>query len=307
MVIIVSYFEHIMDRVTAAKVFVDIAHSGSFTATADRLGMSRPMVTRYLEAMESWFDARLLHRTTRKVTLTTQGQHCLLEVEQWLEAADQLISKIKPSDELSGSIKITSSLSFTHAQLIKPISDFLALHPKVIINIDLQDKAEDLIKNQVDLAIRIASNPDSALIGKPITVCKSVLVASRSYLKNHPDILQPEDLSNHNCLTHSSFDHQIWHLHKNNQHKSIQIHSTLTANDSSTLLEASIFGAGISMQPTFLANHALQHNTLEQVLPDWGLIEMNIYALYSSRKHLSPTVRALIDFLTTYYKSHHWD
>mgnify|MGYP005995751131 CR=1 FL=1 len=296
-----------MDRITAARVFIDIAHSGSFTATAERLGMSRPMVTRYLEAMEGWLDARLLHRTTRKVTLTSQGQNCLAEVEQWLDTADHFVNKIKGNKELSGSIKIASSLSFTHSHLISAITEFMALHPKVLIDIDLQDKVDDLIKSRIDLAIRIASDPDPSLIGKPIAECKSVLVASQQYLDTFPDITKPEDLSNHNCLNHVTFDRHVWHLYRNNEHIAVPVECRLTANDATTLLNAAKCGGGIATQPTFLANAAILEKSLVQVLPEWAPVHMKIYALYSSRKHLSPTVRALIDFLEAYFNKHPWD
>ena len=104
-----------MDRITAAEVFIDVTRSGSFTATADRLSMSRPMVTRYVEALESWFGVRLLHRTTRKVTLTTLGEQCLLDIESWLDVGQRLAESVKPSDVLTGSIRIATSVSFAHA------------------------------------------------------------------------------------------------------------------------------------------------------------------------------------------------
>lgn len=296
-----------MDRITAAQVFVDVARSGSFTATADRLSMSRAMVTRYVEAMENWFGARLLHRTTRKVTLTTLGEQCLEEVENWLNTAFQLASKVKSADELSDSIRIATSMSFAHAQLMKPISQFMLKHPKVKIDIDVQDNTTDLINSRIDLAIRIASTPDLSLIGKPIAKCLSVMVASKSYLEAMPEIRIPEDLTAHQCVSHSNFEREVWHLSQDSNHKAITINSRLTANDATVLLDAVISGAGISMQPTYLAQQLIKQNKLISVLPDWSPNEMRVYALYSSRKFLSPTVRALIDYLSEYFIKNPWD
>jgi len=296
-----------VDRITAAQVFVDVARSGSFTATADRLSMSRAMVTRYVEAMENWFGARLLHRTTRKVTLTTLGEQCLEEVENWLNTAFQLVSKVKSADELSDSIRIATSMSFAHAQLMKPISQFMLKHPKVKIDIDVQDNTTDLINSRIDLAIRIASTPDLSLIGKPIAKCRSVMVASESYLGTMPEIQIPEDLTAHQCVSHSNFEREVWHLSQDSIHKAITINSRLTANDATVLLDAVISGAGISMQPTYLAQQLIKQNKLISVLPDWSPNEMRVYALYSSRKFLSPTVRALIDYLSEYFIKNPWD
>lgn len=296
-----------MDRITAAEVFIDVTRSGSFTATADRLSMSRPMVTRYVEALESWFGVRLLHRTTRKVTLTTLGEQCLSDLELWLDDGQRLIANVKPNDVLTGSIKIATSVSFAHTQLMAAISEFMILHPKISIEIDLQDTTSDLVKSRIDLAIRIASNPDASLIGKPIALCRSVIVAHESYLARMPPIKKPEDLSHHHCLGYTNFENQVWHLTRGTIHKSISVNGRLSANEATALLEATLCGAGLSLQPTYMANKMIQQGDLVQVLPEWKPNDMNIYALYSSRKFLAPTVRAFIDFIDEYLKKYTWD
>lgn len=296
-----------MDKVTAAKVFIDIAQTGSFTATAERLEMSRPMVTRYIEAIEAWFNTRLLHRTTRKVSLTTAGEQCLSDIEQWVDDAEKMLNAIKPKHELNGKIRIASSMSFGHARLISAITDFMTQHPSVEIDIDLQDITTDLINNRIDLAIRIAFSPDPALIGKPIAKCFSALVASEHYLSQHDTITEPNDLSQHSCLGYKNLDHHVWHLKQQEDMRSIGVNCRLTANDATILMQAALRNAGITMQPTYLVKPYLARGELIQVLPQWSLKEMDIYVLYPSRKHLSPTVRALIDFLSDYYLEHQWD
>lgn len=296
-----------MDRITAAQVFVDVARSGSFTATAQRLNMSRPMVTRYIDTIETWFGARLLHRTTRKVTLTTMGEQCLKELEPWLSATASLIENSQSTGEISGRIRVASSMSFAHAQLMPAISLFLQQHPKVFIDIDLQDNTIDLIKNRIDLTIRIAAKPNPALIGKPIGVCRSVLVAHQNYLQSHDAIKQPDDLISLQCLRYSNFEDNVWHFSKNKQYKSVQINGQLSANEATALLQATLSGAGVAMLPTYLAQQAINTKALIEVLPDWKIDDMNIYALYPSRKFLAPAVRSLIDFLSQYFKQHNWD
>lgn len=295
-----------MDRITAAKVFVDVVYSGSFTATADRLDMSRPMVTRYIETMENWLETRLLHRTTRKVTLTSAGEACLPTIENWLEQAGAIESLTIQQEQLSGLIRVATSMSFGFAQLVSAIQPFLEQHKKVSIDLDLEDTVTDLVEQRIDLAIRIASNPDPALIGLPIGVCESVLVAAPTYLAARAKIEQPEQLSQHACLGYNNFQSNIWHLHRGKEFTSVGVSCQLTANEATTLLQASLSGMGISLQPTYLANKYIANGELEQVLPEWHPNSMTIYALYSSRKHLSPAVRALIDHLKSYFSSASW-
>lgn len=300
----------IMDRVIAAKVFIDVAQSRSFSRTADRLNMSRPMVTRYIEAMEDWLKIRLLHRTTRKISLTSAGEACLKDVEQWLEQADNIISLVNTSDELSGLVRITSSMSFGFSQLMPAIQDFMQKHPKVHIDIDLEDSAADLTEKSIDLAIRIASNPDPSLIGKPIAICESVLVASPAYLEKARqrigEIQQPQDLIHHQCLGYKNFERHTWHLSKGDQFESISVDCRLSINEATALLHATLNGMGVCLQPTYLANRYIKDGRLCHVLSDWKPKDLTIYALYSSRKHLSPNVRALIDHLESYFAEHLW-
>ena len=306
MCIIISWIVLIVDRLTAARVFVDVAGTHSFTATAKRLDMSRPMVTRYVDAMESWLGVRLLNRTTRKVSLTSAGERCLNDVQGWLEQAQALQNQLMELNELTGKVRLTASVSFGLAQLVPAIQPFMDKHPRVEIEVDIEDRPVDMVAERIDLAIRITPNPDPALIGRPIAKCDSVLVASQAYLANRPPIEAPADLIEHQCLGHTNFERNVWHLSQDGRHESVEVKCRLTSNEVTVLLDAAVQGMGISIQPTYLANHALDQGTLVRVLPQWQPKAMDIYVLYPSRKHLSPTVRALIDHLAEYYSSGEW-
>jgi DNA-binding transcriptional LysR family regulator len=295
-----------MDKLTAATVFSDLVSTKSFTETAERLDMSRAMVTRYVGDLEDWLQVRLFHRTTRRVSLTSAGEQCQPLIQMWLDMADNLQQSMKPSGMLTGKIRVATSMSFGHAQLIPALSFFLKQHPKVAIDIDLEDQVANLAESQIDLAIRIASNPDPSLIGKPIAICQSVIVASPEYLARMPQIKEPQDLINHDCLGYRNFERHVWHLSKGDINESVDITSRLTANEATTLLKASLNGMGIALQPSYLANQFLKAEALVQVLPDWAPNDLTIYALYSSRKHLSPSVRELIDYLSNYFADNPW-
>lgn len=295
-----------MDKLTAAKVFIDVARSGSFTATAARLDMSRSMVTRYIEAMENWLQARLLQRTTRKITLTEAGLRSLSQAQNWVELAEAMQVQHQPDDQLSGKLRLTTSMSFAHAQLMPAIHDFMTRHPELEIDIEVADQTVHLIEERIDLAIRIAANPDPTLIGRPIARCESILVASPAYLAQHAPITTPSDLAQHQCLGYQNFERHVWHLSQGEKHTSIDIQCQLTANEATVLLSAALAGRGIAMQPTYLANPYLQKGAFVPVLPNWQPREMQVYALYPSRKHLAPAVRAFIDHLVAYYKANPW-
>lgn len=292
-----------MDRIKAAQVFIDVSLTESFTASADRLQMSRPMVTRYIEALEDWLNVRLLHRTTRKVSLTTQGELYLPDIRALLEQAELLEQKTHNSHQLSGSIKIAASMSFGHALLTPALVGFMQQHPQVNIDIALEDKVSDLTRQQIDLAFRIASDPDPSLMGKPIAPCDSVIVAAPGYLKDSDPIHNPQDLQQHICVSYRNFERNVWHLQQGEQFESVNIHSQLTCNEATALLTACLNGAGIALLPSYLASPHLASGQLIKLLPQWQPQAMTVYALYSSRKHLSPIVRALIDYLTDYFKT----
>ncbi|MGI0116667.1 LysR family transcriptional regulator [Zooshikella sp. RANM57] len=296
-----------MDRLTAINVFIDIARSGSFTATAERLDMSRAMVTRYISTMESWLNVRLLQRTTRRVTLTEAGHRCLAQCLKLTEQTQALESETAHNDnELQGLLRVATSMSFGHAQLAKTICRFLAEHPKLKIDIDVSDRPVNLIEERIDLAIRIASNPDPSLIGRPLAVCESVLVASPHYLAKHGHPSTPEELRQHQCLGYRHFERNVWYLSYNNDYQAIDVECHLTANEATVLLEAAKNDGGIALQPTYLANEAIKQGQLDIVLPDWKPKDLTIYALYPSRQFLPPALRALIDYLVKDFASKPW-
>ncbi|QUJ68594.1 LysR family transcriptional regulator [Photobacterium sp. GJ3] len=295
-----------MDRLTAAKVFIDVATTESFTATADRLAMSRSMVTRYITTMEDWMQARLLQRTTRKVALTTAGQQCFKEMRVWVEQAERIAVALQPTGRLSGHIRLTTSMSFGHAQMAAALQSFLSQHPDVSVEVDVRDQVTDLIAERFDLAIRIAMAPDPALIGKPIARCDSVLVASPDYLAVAPEIRTPADLTRQQCLGNRSFEQQVWHLTQSGQTESVEVQCRFISNEATVLKAATIAGAGISMQPTYLVAAELASGQLQAILPDWAPKSMSIYALYPSREYLLPAVRGLIDHLAEVFDGVDW-
>ena len=296
-----------MDRLTAMQVFVEVAHSGSFSATADKLDMSRAMVTRYVGELEQWLGARLLQRTTRSVTLTDAGENCLRRSQQMLALVQDVEEETQSHDgALRGQLRITCSMSFAYAQMAAAVVDFLTLHPQLKIDLNASEGALNLVEARIDLAIRISAEPDPALIGRVLAPCTSVLVASPAYLAAHGVPQLPADLATHRCLSYANFGKSVWTFSRGDDHARVSVGSYFSANEATALLQGVLAGGGIALQPTYLANPHLQDGSLQVVLPDWKLPDMAIYALYPSRKHLSPAVRALLDFLVERFAQVPW-
>ena len=296
-----------MDRLTAMQVFVEVARSGSFSATADKLDMSRAMVTRYVGELEQWLGARLLQRTTRSVTLTDAGENCLRRSQQMLALMDDVEQETSSHDAaLRGQLRITCSISFAYAQLAAAVVDFLKLHPQLKIDLNASEGALNLVEARIDLAIRISAEPDPTLIGRVLAPCTSVLVASPAYLAAQGVPQAPADLAAHRCLSFANFGKSTWTLRRGDEHSQVSVGSHFSANEATALLRAALAGGGIALQPTYLANPHLADGSLQVVLPDWTLPDMAIHALYPSRKHLSPAVRALLDFLAERFGQTPW-
>ncbi len=296
-----------MDRLTAMRVFVDVAATGSFSATADKLDMSRAMVTRYVAELEQWLNARLLQRSTRRVTLTDAGEQCLRRSQQMLALMENIEEETAHGDgELRGQLRLTCSMSFAYAHLAAAIAQFLTLHPQLKIDLNVSDGTLNLIEARIDLAIRISSEPDPLLIGRPLALCDSVLLASPAYLASHSQPQTPDELAQHQCLSHANFGKNTWYFTRNGEAMQVSVSSHFSANDATVLLQAALAGAGVALLPTYLANPYLASGALQAILPDWDVPLMTIYALFPSRRHLPPAVRALLDFLVQRFAAVPW-
>ena len=296
-----------MDRLTAMQVFVEVANSGSFSATAVKLDMSRAMVTRYVGELEQWLGARLLQRTTRSVTLTDAGESCLRRSQQMLALMENVEEETSSHDAaLRGQLRITCSMSFAYAQMAAAVVDFLKLYPQLKIDLNASESALSLVEARIDLAIRISAEPDPALIGRVLTPCTSVLVASPGYLATHGVPQSPADLAAHHCLSYANFGKSVWTLSRGDEQTQVSVGSHFSANEATALLRAALAGGGVALQPAYLASPHLADGSLQIVLPQWSLPNMAIYALYPSRKHLSPAVRALLDFLVERFARIPW-
>lgn len=295
---------------TAMTVFVEVAERGSLTAAADTLDMSRAMVTRYLAELENWLAARLFHRTTRRINLTSAGEQALERCRRLLELGADLQAAVGESVDAPprGQLRITCSTSFGQSQLAAAVADYIARFPGVRVDMLMVDRTVNLIEERIDLAIRITRELDPSLIARRLSVCRSLLCATPAYLAAHGIPQRPEDLLRHDCLTHHFVGKSLWQLRRNGRDIAVAVGGSISANEASVLLQAVRADAGIAMLPTYQVASLVRSGELIAVLPDCEVPPMGIYGVYASRRQMPALVRSFLDFLSGRYgEAPDWD
>ncbi|MGH1388655.1 MAG: LysR family transcriptional regulator [Aeromonas jandaei] len=287
-----------MDRLTALRVFVSVVEQGSLSGAGEKLDMSRAMVSRYLAELESWMGARLLHRTTRRLSLTGPGEEALNRARAMLALGEEMEQiAVKGDDAPKGQLRITSSYSLSEALLVGAANDYLAQYPGTAIDILLLDRTVNLVEERIDLAVRITNDLDPNLVARRLGTCHSVVCASPAYLANHPAPQKVQDLALHNCLTYTYFGKSLWEFNGPDGPESVPVSGNLSANISNLLLEATLGGAGISLQPRYSAQPYLERGELAPLLTQWQPKRLGVYGVYATRKQMSPLLRSFLDFL----------
>lgn len=287
-----------MDRLTAVRVFVEVAERGSLTQAAEHLDMSTAMVSRYLAAVEKWFEARLLHRTTRKVSLTDAGQAALPACRQMLDLAEEArFIAAERNREPAGVLRVTTAASFADAQLTPVLIDFQQQYPQVEIVLSVGDKPTDLVAERVDLAVRITNTLDPAMIARPLARCRSMLCASPDYLQRHDQPRTADDLRQHRCIAHAFGIGKQYRLSRNGETISVPVDWRFHTNETAVLRRAVLSGAGIGMLPTYYLSDDLRAGRLVHLLPDYEPEVLGIHAIYLSRQHQPQALRLLVEFL----------
>ncbi|MEO7886969.1 MAG: LysR family transcriptional regulator [Polaromonas sp.] len=291
-----------MDHLSAIRSFVEIADQGSLTRAADTLDLSRAMISRHLEALERWLGVRLLHRTTRRVSLSDAGQDALPRLRQMLDLAAELQHAAGARGaEPAGKLRVATSLSFAVSCLTRAVVEFQQQHPRIEVELLTVDRAVDLVAERIDLAIRITNRLDDGAVARRLASCRSVLCASPAYLQQQGRPQSPQDLKAHHCITHAFGTRANYRLGRDGRMASVDVKGPLSSNETAVLREAALAGAGIAMLPTYFVGAELRSGLLERLLPDHEPEPLGIHAVYLSRQHLPQPVRLLIEFLVDRY------
>ncbi len=288
-----------MDKLDAMNAFAKVVAAGSYAEAARRLGLTRSAVSKAVMELEQLLGARLLDRTTRRVTATEAGlayyERCVSILAD-VEETEIQISRLH--DEPRGVLKINAPMSFGIIYLGEAVAEFMARYPELRIELVLSDRFIDPLEEGVDVTVRIGALEDSSLIARRLAPARRVLVASPDYLAGAGAPKTPADLAAHRCLAygHMAAVHR-WQLMQGPEVVAVRISSTLCSNNGEVLRTSALAGNGIANLPTFLVGPDIEAGRLVSVLPENPPTELGIFALYAPNRYLAAKTRVFIDFL----------
>jgi DNA-binding transcriptional LysR family regulator len=294
-----------MDRLSAMEVFTNVVEFEGFSAAASHLGISRASVSKQVIQLEESLGARLLNRTTRRVSVTEVGEayyerckRVLAEVEE----ADLLVEQLH--SEPRGTLKVSAPMSFGVAHLGPAVSDFLSEYRELSISLTLNDRFTDLIEEGFDIAIRIAQSADSSLIARRLSGVRCVMTATPEYLERKGVPTKPQDLSGHQCLSYSYLASGLeWSIFGPNGATSVKVSGPLKANNGEVLLQAARQNLGVAFLPNVLVREDIQAGVLVPVLEQYRLPELSVYAVSPPNRFPARKVQAFIAFLAERFET----
>lgn len=300
-----------MDRFEGVQTFVAVVEAGSFSLAAERLGRAKSVVSRQLATLENHLGVQLLNRTTRRLSLTEAGR-------EFYERGQRILSDLAEAEQavaagqaaLRGRLRLAAPLSFGLLHLVPALNAFLAAHPELVLDLDLDDRRVNLVEEGFDLALRIGDLADSTLVARPLVPIRMVLCASPAYLRRQGTPHQPADLAFHAGLVYGNVpEAQQWRfLDAGGKVHTVKVPARLRANNGDALLQATLDGLGLCVIPTFLCHRALADGSLAALLPAYRVPGTTAYAITPSRQHLPQRVRLLLDFLRQRFgESPYWD
>ena len=297
-----------MDKFQEMRAFVAVVDSGSFVRAADSLDLSKTAVSRLVGELESRLGTRLLHRTTRKLSLTPEGEIFNERCRQLLASVAEAEAELSThAGEAVGQLRINVPVTFGLLHLAPLWPAFMAQNPRVILDVTLADRIVDLVEEGYDLAVRIARMQASSLVSRQLTSTRMILCASPEYLLRQGTPDHPSDLARHAVITYTLLSTgEQWEFSGPQGPVSVKIVPRMRTNNGDTCCEAALQNQGIVLQPSFLVGRHLKSGALVEVLPQYRSFELGVYAVYPSRKHLTPKVRALIDFMASAFSMHGW-
>jgi len=289
------------------QIFCKVVEVGSFAGAADTMNLSTSAVSRQVAQLEALLDARLLNRTTRRISLTENGR-------AYYERCLQLLADLAETEEMigthttnpRGTLRLTAPISFGASHLAPALGEYAASYPDMKFDIVLADRAIDLIEEGIDLAIRIGTLGTQNLVARRIGSARSLVCASPEYLAKRGTPKIPEDLAAHDCLTYAyTTDTYVWGFERENEVlRKIRINGAIHANNGTVLAEMAAAGLGITRAPDFILAPLVAAGRLTPILEDWPAPTLPISAVYPSRKHLSAKVRSFVTFMEQWLSAH---
>jgi DNA-binding transcriptional LysR family regulator len=279
--------------------FVRVAETGAFARAAERMDISKSILSRRVARLEQQLGAKLLTRTAQGAQPTDIGQAYYERASNILadlEAAQEIVADAVT--QIAGPIRITAPLSFGTQHLAPALADFARAHPKVELDVSLNDRTVDLLAGGFDMAVRIGNLADSALIARKIAPVRGVVVASPSYLDARGRPSHPRDLADHDLLLYTNIPtYEQWRFRVGNRWEHVKGQARFRADNGEMLREAACAGLGIVILPSFIASNAIRAGGLEVILRDYPLEEVGLHLVMPPGRAATARIRALVDFL----------
>jgi DNA-binding transcriptional LysR family regulator len=288
-----------MDKLQAMRIFVRVAELNSFSGVAQQFGVARSVVTRQVAALENHLGTKLMARSTRRLTLTSEGANYLEKCRVILNLVDAAETGIA-EERLAprGLIRISVPLSFGLKRVTPHLLEFVRRYPEVNLDMDYSDRRVNLIEDGIDLSIRITHKLESSDVVRKISHSRLCVIASPDYLARCGTPAHPSELTHHQCLGYTiAGGQQAWQFLVNGQLLSFPLRSQINANNGDALTEAAAQGLGITCQPDFIAQPYLVAGKVKEILTSYALPELGIYAMLPSNRQIPHRVRVLMDFL----------
>ena len=299
-----------MDLITCMRAFAQVAEHRSFTAAADRLDISRGMATRYVARLEDHLGARLLNRTTRRVSLTEAGTAYFDRCTQLLADLEEAEAAASSgSAEARGTLRVTCALAFGVRYVAPLIGQYMQQQPRVCVDLSFSDRTVDIVEEGYDVAIRIGSLQSSSLSARRLASTRMIVCAAPDYWRRHGKPDTPEALVGHDALhyVYASTSEEWRFVDAAGRERNVRIRYRLRTDNGEAMLRAAISGLGVVQLPSFLVHDALAQRELEPALDDFCGPELGVHAVYPARRLLAAKVRTFIDFLASSLAGRPWD
>jgi DNA-binding transcriptional LysR family regulator len=293
-----------MDKATEMMIFCRSVEQGSFSAAARLLDLTPSAVSKQITRLEDRLGVRLLNRTTRRLRLTEEGQAFYERSKTILNDIEDIEQSIAATQQTPrGTLRISASVAFGRSQLVPLLPKFMQQNPHISIDLELTDRTVNLLEEGIDVSIRIGRLDDSSYIARKIADNRRLICAAPSYLARYGVPQTPDDLLNHNCIRSNDPGSHLndWEFETPEGTRVIHVSGNFAANLSDILYKAGLAGIGLVRLSTFLIGADIEAGRLVPVMPDYVDDSRSIYAIYPHRRHLSPKVRAFIDFLVSEY------
>lgn len=276
-----------------------VAETGAFSRAANEFGLSQPTASRAIAELERTYGVRLLHRTTRRVTLTEAGERALRRAMTLLEDADAMEAELRFADrEPVGLLRLSASVAHTRAEIAPHASEFLALYPRMRLDFSTSDARVDLVAEGVDLAFRLGELQDSSLTRRSLGAYQRVLVAAPKLVARLGGIASPRELASIPCIVSTSaLAARVWTLHHGDQRERLEIDGPVRASSGRVIRDLALQGLGVAMAPSFLVQRYLASGALVRVLPHWCGEPLALNAVWASGRELPRKARVFLDFI----------